>query len=345
MNVAIIGGTGYGAVELARLLSRHPYATLTAIVSQSKQGMGFSSIYPHMNHIVSLTMEELDIKRLSEKVDLVFFATPSNVSKNLIPDFLELDVTCIDLSGDFRLKSAEAYQQWYQEEAADPVYLNQAVYGLSEIYAKSIQSARLLANPGCYPTAASLALLPVVQKGWVDPSSIIIDGKTGVSGAGRGLSLNVHYAEMNDNTKAYKLGTHKHIPEMEQTLQQFTNEDIQISFTPHIVPMTRGIMVTCYASLREQLNQATVESWYQSFYQDHPFVRLRCDGTLPTTKDVYGSNYCDIALYVDERTNRLIIISVIDNLVKGAAGQAIQNMNLIQGWEESAGLRQAPIYP
>ncbi|MFB1049767.1 N-acetyl-gamma-glutamyl-phosphate reductase [Paraliobacillus sp. JSM ZJ581] len=345
MNVAIIGGSGYGAAELTRLLNMHPHAELTTIISHSKDGTDFSMVYPHMSEIVTLTMEQLNIKKLTETIDLVFFATPSNVSTELIPIFLDHELTCIDLSGDFRLKSATTYQQWYQAESADQSYLEQAVYGLSEIFSDQIQSAKLLANPGCYPTAALLGLIPVVQQGWINTNSIIIDGKTGVSGAGRGLSLNVHFSEMNENTKAYKLGVHKHVPEMEQTLQSFVKEEIQLTFTPHVVPMTRGIMVTCYASLKEKVDQQTVQSFYQTFYDKHPFVRLRSDISLPATKEVYGSNYCDIAVHVDERTNRLTVIAVIDNLVKGAAGQAIQNMNLMCGWDETTGLQHSPIYP
>ncbi|WP_182201387.1 N-acetyl-gamma-glutamyl-phosphate reductase [Paraliobacillus salinarum] len=345
MNVAIIGGSGYGSAELSRLLNIHPYAELTTIISHSKAGTDFSTVYPHMNDIITLTMEQLNIEKLAETVELVFFATPSNISKDMIPDFLEAGLICIDLSGDFRLKSPTIYQQWYQAEAAAQAYLDQAVYGLSEIFSDKIQSAKLLANPGCYPTAALLGLIPAVQQGWIDTNSIIIDGKTGVSGAGRGLSLNVHFSEMNENIKAYKLGEHKHVPEIEQTLQSFVQEEVKITFTPHIVPMTRGIMVTCYANLNEKVDQETVKSFYQTFYQDHPFIRLRSELALPATKEVYGSNYCDIAVHVDERTNRLTVIAVIDNLVKGASGQAIQNMNVMCGWDETTGLNHAPIYP
>ncbi|GAA5416009.1 N-acetyl-gamma-glutamyl-phosphate reductase [Paraliobacillus ryukyuensis] len=344
-NVAIIGGSGYGAAELVRLLHIHPYAKLTAIISHSKQGTDFSTVYPHMNQIADQTMEQLDVKKLSETIDLVFFATPSNVSKTIIPDFLASGITCIDLSGDFRLHSPAVYQQWYQAEAAAEEYLHQAVYGLSEINAASVRSAKLIANPGCYPTAALLGLIPVTEKELIEPNSIIIDGKTGVSGAGRSLSQHVHFAEMNENVKAYKLGSHKHIPEIEQALQEYIAADIQLTFTPHIVPMTRGIMVTCYAKLTENITTAQIETIYHTFYQQHPFVRVRADGEVPTTKEVYGSNYCDIAIHVDERTNRLTIISVIDNLVKGAAGQAIQNMNISNGWDQTTGLQHAPIYP
>ena len=345
MKVAIIGGTGYGAVELARILKMHPYAELTTIISHSQSGVSFTEVYPHMTGIIEQSMKTLDVKALSKTIDLVFFATPSNVSKDLVPEFLKYDITCIDLSGDFRLKSPEIYAEWYQAPAAESIYLDEAVYGLSDIYQENIKQAKLIANPGCYPTATLLGLIPIIQKGWINPNSIIIDGKTGVSGAGRGLSLNVHFSEMNENVKAYKLGAHKHIPEMEQVLEQEANAAMQVTFTPHIVPMTRGIMTTIYADLTESVDQDALQQLYQNFYENQPFVRIRPEGVLPTTKEVYGSNYCDIALHVDKRTDKLTIVSVIDNLVKGAAGQAIQNMNIINGWEETAGLEHPPIYP
>ncbi len=345
VKVAIIGGTGYGAIELARFLKMHPYAELTTIISHSKNGTSFSEVYPHMTDILELPMTALDIPALSETIDLVFFATPSNISKELVPEFLHHNVTCIDLSGDFRLKSSEDYEKWYEAPAANAKYLAQATYGLSEIYKEEIKKTKLIANPGCYPTATLLGLIPAIQKGWIEPNSIIIDGKTGVSGAGRGLSLNVHFSEMNENIKAYKLGAHKHIPEMEQVLGLEANEAVQVTFTPHIVPMTRGIMTTIYANLSGSIDQENVQQLYETFYKDHPFVRVRAEGVLPTTKEVYGSNYCDIGLHVDKRTGKLTIVSVIDNLVKGAAGQAIQNMNIINGWKEISGLDYPPIYP
>lgn len=345
MKVAIIGGTGYGAVELARFLQGHPYAELTTIISHSQDGVSFSEVYPHMTEIIDQSMESLDVKTLSKKVDLVFFATPSNVSKDIAPALVEQGLTCIDLSGDFRLDSPLLYQTWYGAPAAEQDYLDQAVYGLSEIYRQEIKEAKLIANPGCYPTATLLGLIPAIQGKFITHQSIIVDGKTGVSGAGRGLSLAVHFSEMNDNTKAYKLGEHKHIPEMERFLTKEAKDSVQVNFTPHIVPVTRGIMTTIYADLQEEITQSEIEAFYQTFYQNAPFVRIRKSGSIPSTKEVYGSNYCDIALHVDKRTGKLIIVSVIDNLVKGAAGQAIQNMNIMNDWDEMAGLNVAPIYP
>ncbi|WP_440897786.1 N-acetyl-gamma-glutamyl-phosphate reductase [Amphibacillus sp. Q70] len=345
MKVAIIGGSGYGAVELARLLYQHPYVEVLQIISHSQAGTIFSEIYPQMVTILDQPMADLKLEKLTDDIDVVFLATPSDVSHKLIPKILDLKLKCIDLSGDFRLKDPAQYQQWYGFETTAEKYLNQAVYGLSEIYQEEILDAQLIANPGCYPTAALLALIPAIDGNLISFNSIIIDGKTGVSGAGRGLSLNVHFSEMNENTKAYQLGVHKHIPEIEQILSEKSNDSININFTPHIVPMTRGMMTTIYTDLLADVSQEQVEEWYECFYQNHPFIRVRKAGQIPSTKEVYGSNYCDIGLHVDKRTNKLMIVSVIDNLMKGAAGQAIQNLNLMSNWDQQTGLADVPIYP
>ncbi|MGN8645992.1 N-acetyl-gamma-glutamyl-phosphate reductase [Gracilibacillus sp. HCP3S3_G5_1] len=345
MDVAIVGGTGYGAVELLRFLHNHPHVQVKKIISHSNSGTELAETYPHVVDIIDIQMTELDVDMLAEEVELVFFATPSNVSKNHIPALVDKGVRCIDLSGDFRLQDGEKYLKYYGEEIAPQEYIQKAVYGLPEINKEAIKKARILANPGCYPTATTLGLIPAVEQGLVEHSSIIIDAKTGVSGAGRSLSLNVHFSEMNENLKAYKIGVHKHIPEIEQMLTERASEDIQVIFTPHIVPMTRGIMSTMYVDMKDNYSTKQLIDIYQTYYQDHPFVRIRKEGVFPSTKEVYGSNYCDIGLYADERTGKLIIVSVIDNLVKGASGQAIQNMNVMYGWEERAGLDQLPIYP
>src|SRR5699024_9790559 len=236
MKVAIIGGSGYGAIELTRLLHHHPSAELVQIISHSQAGRAFSDIYPHMVTVIDQPMAELKIESLADEVDVVFFATPSDVSHKLIPKMLDLKIKCIDLSGDFRLKDPAQYQHWYGFETSAGKGLNQAVYGLSEINQTKIANADLIANPGCYPTATLLGLIPALEAKWIAPDSIIVDGKTGVSGAGRGLALNVHYAEMNENTKAYQVGKHKHIPEIEQILSEESDDSIKINFIPHIVP-------------------------------------------------------------------------------------------------------------
>ncbi|MFD2654964.1 N-acetyl-gamma-glutamyl-phosphate reductase [Gracilibacillus thailandensis] len=345
VDVAIIGGTGYGAIELLRFLHNHPYVQVKKVISHSNSGTELAEVYPHVVDIIDIKMADLNIDALAQEVELVFFATPSNVSKNVIPALVDKGVRCIDLSGDFRLRDGKQYQTYYGEEIASQEYIEKAVYGLPEVNKEAIKQASILANPGCYPTATTLGLIPAIEKELVDRSSIIIDAKTGVSGAGRSLSLNVHFSEMNENFKAYKIGVHKHIPEIEQMLSERANEDMQVIFTPHIVPMTRGIMSTIYVDMKDNYSTKQLVDTYQTYYQDHPFIRVRKEGVFPSTKEVYGSNYCDIGLYADERTGKLIIVSVIDNLVKGASGQAVQNMNIMYGWEEATGLDQLPIYP
>ncbi|MDP4084766.1 MAG: N-acetyl-gamma-glutamyl-phosphate reductase [Bacillota bacterium] len=345
MKAAIIGGTGYGAVELIRLINKHPVLNLNTIISNSQAGGNISEVYPHLTDSIEMPLDPFDVDQICENNDIVFLATPSGVSKKLVPPILGGGVKCIDLSGDFRLKSPEQYESWYKDTAASEDYLAQAVYGLSEIYSEKIKASSFIANPGCYPTASILGLLPIVKSDLADYHSIIIDAKSGVSGAGRGLSLGSHYAEINENIKAYKLGSHQHIPEIEQILQDESGFPITISFTTHLVPMTRGIMCTTYVNVKESISTDEVIQLYKNFYQDHPFVRVRPKGCTPSTKEVLGSNYCDIGLYVDKRTNRLTIVSVIDNLVKGASGQAIQNANLLFDWDIRTGLNDLPVYP
>ncbi|SMQ65791.1 N-acetyl-gamma-glutamyl-phosphate reductase [Bacillus sp. OV166] len=345
MKAAIIGGTGYGSIELIRLIQKHPHLKIGSVVSNSQAGARFSDIYPHLSDIVDQPLESFDADALGENNDIVFLATPSSVSSNLVPSLLNSGVKCIDLSGDFRLRSTEEYESWYKHKPADEKYLQLASYGLSEIYAEEIKTANLIANPGCYPTATTLGLIPILKTNLADETSIIIDAKSGVSGAGRGLSLTAHYSEINENLKAYKLGAHQHIPEIEQVLSDESGSPITVTFTTHLVPMTRGIMCTMYVNLTEEISSKKIIDLYKQFYQDSHFIRVRPEGNIPSTKEVAGSNFCDIGLHVDERTNRLTIISVIDNLVKGAAGQAIQNVNLMNGWDERTGLTDIPMYP
>ncbi|MBU9714026.1 N-acetyl-gamma-glutamyl-phosphate reductase [Evansella tamaricis] len=350
MKAAIIGGTGYGAVELIRLLDKHPFAELVSVISHSQGGKGIEEVYPHLSDISKIQMDVFDIQKLNE-VEVVFFATPAGVSKELIPECYRKGIRCIDLSGDFRLNNPANYEKWYKNSAVSSLYLDKAIYGLSEIYGEEIRDSKIIANPGCYPTATLLALIPIIRKGWLDVNTIIIDGKSGVSGAGRSISLQTHYSEINENVKAYKLGKHQHIPEIEQNIQKeskgFIEElDPKVTFTTHLVPMTRGIMCTIYGQLNDDsISADKVVEEYQSFYQDHPFVRVRPYGTWPSTKEVAGSNYCDIGIHLDSRTGRITFISVIDNLMKGAAGQAIQNLNIINGWDVRTGLLDIPVYP
>ncbi|WP_246943041.1 N-acetyl-gamma-glutamyl-phosphate reductase [Bacillus pinisoli] len=345
MKAAVIGGTGYSAIELIRLLHHHPYVELEAIVSHSKTGQDLKDIYPHLTGVITTPLAGLETESICERADVVFFATPSGVSKDLLPGFLDKGVTCIDLSGDFRLRSRECYETWYRHEAADEHYISQAVYGLSERYKEAIQGAAFVSNPGCYPTATLLALIPAMQNKLINHQSIIIDAKSGVSGAGRGLSLGTHYGEINENLRAYKLGAHQHIPEIEQVLQDEVKAPVTVSFSTHLVPMTRGIMCTIYAELNEYKTSKELIELYKSHYENNHFVRIREEGIYPSTKEVYGSNYCDIGIHADERTGRVVFVSVIDNLVKGASGQAVQNLNILNGWDETSGLLHVPMYP
>lgn len=345
MKAAIIGGTGYGAIELIRLINKHPHLEVGSVISNSQAGNDFSESYPHLSGIISQPLESFDVDSILEQNKIVFFATPSGVSSRMAPQLIDSGIKVIDLSGDFRLRSQTEYETWYKHPAPEEIYLSKAVYGLSEIYAEEIKGASLIANPGCYPTATTLGLIPILKANLADSKSIIIDAKSGVSGAGRGLSLTSHYAEINENLKAYKLGAHQHIPEIEQVLKDETGSLITISFTTHLVPMNRGIMITAYVNLTGKISTSEVNELYKQFYENHPFVRVRPVGTYPSTKEVSGSNYCDIGLHVDPRTNRLTVISVIDNLVKGAAGQAIQNANLMNNWDVKTGLDSIPMYP
>jgi N-acetyl-gamma-glutamyl-phosphate reductase len=345
LRVAVIGSTGYGGVELIRFLLKHPNAEVVSVVSSSSPGVPISDGYPHLSEILPDRLDPLDIALIRKKADLVFTATPSGVAAELAPQLIRAGLKVIDLSGDFRLKSAALYERWYKHKPAPDEYLAKAVYGLAEVFGADVQGADFVSNPGCYPTSALLGLIPAVSAGWIDRKSIIIDAKSGVSGAGRGLSLDRHFSEVNENFSAYKVNRHQHIPEIEQTLARVAGEEITVTFTTHLVPMTRGIMTTMYANLREPRSEDELIALYRQYYEGRPFVRVRDKGKWPATKEVWGSNYCDIGFSVDERTGRLTVISVIDNLVKGAAGQAIQNMNLMMGWDEATGLTDAPVYP
>jgi N-acetyl-gamma-glutamyl-phosphate reductase len=345
IKVAIVGSTGYGGVELIRFLQLHPNVQISSVVSTSSSGIAMEEQYPHLNQIVTNILDGLDVDHLAQHSELVFLATPASVSTDLTPKLLQKGLKVIDLSGDFRIQSPEEYEKWYKHKSASQEELAKAVYGLSEVFAEEVAHADLVSNPGCYPTATLLGLIPAIKENWLDSSSVIVDAKSGVSGAGRGTSLGVHYAEVNENLSVYKLNRHQHIPEIEQTLGKIANQPVVITFSTHLVPMTRGIMATMYASLNGHYTEEQFIELYRNYYKNRKFVRIRNKGKWPATKEVLGSNYCDIGFSVDSRTQRVTIVSVIDNLVKGAAGQAIQNMNLMYGWDETLGLSFTPIYP
>jgi N-acetyl-gamma-glutamyl-phosphate reductase len=345
IRAAIVGSTGYGGVELIRLLQSHPNVTVTSVISSSTAGTPIAEGFPHLTEIRTDLLDGLDIPAIRDKADVVFLATPHGVSMKLAPQFLEAGLKVIDLSGDFRLKSGDVYKQWYKHEPADKALIDRAVYGLAEVYGDQVPRTDFISNPGCFTTSALLGLYPAVKAGWVNPDSLIIDAKSGVSGAGRGLNLSAHYSEINENLKAYKVNKHQHTPEIEQVLSEAAGRPVVTTFTTHLVPMTRGIMTTMYATMTEPRSSADFVELYRQFYEGRKFVRVRPEGHWPATKEVYGTNYCDIGFSVDERTGRVTFISVIDNLVKGAAGQAIQNLNLLMNWDETLGLQFTPVYP
>nr|WP_215182784.1 N-acetyl-gamma-glutamyl-phosphate reductase [Paenibacillus albidus] len=345
LRAAIVGSTGYGGVELIRLLQSHPKVEITSVISSSSAGAPIEEGFPHLTGIVERSLDGVDPAEIAGRADIVFTATPSGVSAKLVPQLLEAGLKVVDLSGDFRLKNGADYEQWYKHPAPADAYLEQAVYGLCEVFGERAAGAGFISNPGCYPTATLLGLIPAIEAGWIKPDSIIIDAKSGVSGAGRGTSLMVHFAEINENLKAYKINKHQHIPEIEQVLSEIAEEQVTVTFTTHLVPMNRGIMSTMYAGMKGSYTEQDFVDLYRKYYAGRPYVRVRDAGIIPATKEVSGSNYCDIGFAADARTGRITIVSVIDNIVKGAAGQAIQNLNLMMGWEETLGLGYTPVYP
>jgi len=344
VKVAVIGTTGYGGGELIRILHNHPIFRIHSIHSTRKE-IPITEEFPHLNSIFDESLKKVDSEKIAEEADLVFLATPSGASGKLAQSFYGKDIQVVDLSGDLRIKNSAEYEKWYKHESVNEEILANAVYGLSEWNREKIMNAKLLSNPGCYPTAALLGLGPVVSAGLIEPNGIIIDGKSGVSGAGKTLSKTSAFAEMNDNFRIYKVNQHQHIPEIEQQLQLWDDSTAPVTFSTHLIPITRGIMTTIYAQLKTEITTKDAVELYQEIYRNHPFVRVRKEGQYPSVKEVCGSNYCDIGLNVDQRTGRLTIVSVIDNLMKGAAGQAVQNANLMNGIDEKAGLNFIPIYP
>jgi N-acetyl-gamma-glutamyl-phosphate reductase len=343
MRVAIVNVTGYAGVELARILSRHPEVELAEVTGRSAAGQRLSQVFPHLAQIDMPIQAEL-----TKPVDVAFLALPHQASAEAAVPLLEKGVKVIDISADFRLKDATAYHEWYKHEHPVPQLLPEAVYGLPELYKSQIREARLVANPGCYPTSAILGMAPAME---IVTPDIIVDSKSGVSGAGRSLGLMYHYSEQNENVQAYGLGGHRHMPEIRQELTFARDRahrggelpPLRLTFVPHLIPMTRGILTTAYAPLAGKVTQAEVRARYAEFYKDAPFVRV--SEAPPATKHTWGSNLCLVYPTVDERTDRLVVVSCIDNLVKGAAGQAVQNMNIMFGLPESMGLEGLPVYP
>ena len=343
MKAGIINVTGYAGSELARILYRHPHVEISSVTGRSAAGQKLGSVFPHLSAL------DLEITEdLADDVDVVFSALPHKASAEAVIPLLAKGTRVIDISADFRLKQANQYEEWYGVQHPDPSYLEDAVYGITELHEEEISRAQLIANPGCYPTSAILAMAPAVKLGLIEPD-IVIDSKSGVSGAGRGLSMSTHYSEVNENTMAYSLAGHRHLPEITQELALLTDQTLEITFLTHLVPMTRGILSSCYSRLKQGhtlMNTGTisdVKEAYKEFYKDHPFVVIT--DTPPQTKQTLGNNQCLIHPTIDLRTNRLIVISCIDNLVKGAAGQAVQNMNLMYQLPEETALESLAVYP
>jgi N-acetyl-gamma-glutamyl-phosphate reductase len=341
-RVAVIGASGYAGAELVRILASHPAVKLSALTCRQDAGDRFDRIYPALTGFVDLVCDAYDADHMAETADLVFMALPHQLPMSLVPGLLSKGIKVIDLSADFRFKNAQAYQAHYQPHTAVNL-LEKAVYGLCEIYHENVRSAELIGNPGCYPTSVLLPLIPLLKAGLIQADGIIADAKSGVSGAGRGASLATHFCQVNESFKAYKVGAHRHIPEMEEILSEQTGRPIALTFVPHLVPMTRGMQTTMYAGINAGVKEEDIQQCLAGFYADSPFVRLR-GSQPPDTLHVKGTNFIDIGLKVDPRNSRLILISAIDNLVKGAAGQAVQNMNIMLGIDETAGLVQPP-YP
>jgi len=342
INVGIIGSTGYAGAELVRLLAGHPDICLTVLTSRQYAGVRFDQVYPSMAGMADHTCEALDIDRVCEKADLFFLALPHKIPMELAPQFIAKGKRIIDLSADFRFTDVKRYESCYQLHSAQE-HLKSSVYGLCEVYFNQIRNANLIGNPGCYPTSVLLPLIPLLKSKLVHPNSLIADAKSGVSGAGRSPSLTTHFCEVNESFKAYKVASHRHAPEMEEVLSRESGTDICMTFVPHLVPMTRGMLTTIYADLAREVRTVDIRDCIGSFYSGCPFVRVLSKDTMPDTRNVRGSNFCDIGYKIDLHNQRLIVISAIDNLVKGAAGQAVQNMNIMLGLDETKGLMNIPM--
>ncbi|NLA12314.1 MAG: N-acetyl-gamma-glutamyl-phosphate reductase [Firmicutes bacterium] len=344
MKVAVLGATGYTGSELVRLLQQHPRVELEFISSRGDAGSPYHTVHPQFYRSVGLALQPPALELIPDAVELIFCALPHGRSVEVAPALLEAGKRVIDLSADFRLNDPALYESWYGWAHPAPELLGKAVYGMPELNGAALPGATLVANPGCFPTGALLALAPLAAAGWVDWASVIVDAKTGVSGAGRTARQAFHFPECAESVKAYRIGDHQHTPEIEQVLGGLGGGAVTITFTPHLVPMIRGILSTVYLRLDRDCTEEQLAQLYGEFYAKAPFVRLLPEGQLPETRFVRGSNYCDLGWRFDRRTGRLVIVSAIDNLVKGAAGQAVQNMNLMLGYSEESGLTQVPLF-
>ncbi|MBI4356565.1 MAG: N-acetyl-gamma-glutamyl-phosphate reductase [Gammaproteobacteria bacterium] len=342
IKAGIVGATGYTGLELVRLLAHHPEVSLEVLVSQSQSGKRLEELYPYLRGKVSHSLQELDTAHLAP-CDVVFFATNLGVAMQTVPELLKAEVRCIDLSADFRLKDPNVWGSYYGMPHACPEILGDAIYGLPEINRSRIAEADLVANPGCYPTAIILGFLPLLEQGWIDPDFLVADAKSGLSGAGRQATSSALFCEANDNFKAYAASGHRHWPEIHQALTQIAKRNVDLTFVPHVVPMNRGIHATLYAELTADTD--TLQTLYEERYREEPFVEVLPIGSHPETRQVRGSNHCHIAVHRPHGGQKVVVLSVIDNLVKGAAGQAVQNMNIMFNLEERLGLDAIGLFP
>ena len=345
IKAGIIGATGYAGSELVRILLGHKDVEIKWYGSRSYIDKKYASIYQNFFQLVDANCMDDNMEVLADQVDVIFTATPQGLCASLVNEEILSKVKIIDLSADFRIKDVKVYEEWYKLEHKSPQFIEEAVYGLCEINREDVKKARLVANPGCYTTCSILTCYPLVKEGIIDPNTIIVDAKSGTSGAGRGAKVDNLFCEVNENMKAYGVATHRHTPEIEEQLGYACGEKITINFTPHLVPMNRGILATAYASLKKDVTYEEVKAIYDKYYADEKFVRVLEKDVCPQTKWVEGSNYVDVNFKIDPRTNRIIMMGAIDNLVKGAAGQAVQNMNLMLGLKESEGLELVPMFP
>ncbi len=348
IRVAIAGASGYMGAELLRLLLPHPKVEVTAVTSERRAGEPLANVYRHLRGLTDLTLTELDPERLVDRVDAVFLALPHMESQKAVPVFRRRGIRVIDLSADYRLRNPEDYVVWYKTPHTDPDGLGDAVYGLPELHRKRIAGAALVAVPGCYPAGAVLAMAPLLKSGLARTDGIVIDGKSGVTGAGaqgRTIDPMYLYTEANENVQAYAVASHRHTPEIEQELGALAGVPIRVAFTPHLVPLNRGLFTTASVPLATTMSTGELLSFYREFYAGEPFVRVCAEGERPATRSVVGSNYCDIAVVADARTGRAVCLSALDNLGKGGSANGVQNLNIVFGWNERTGLEAPPVYP
>ena len=345
IKAGIIGATGYAGGELVRILTGHKDVEIKWYGSRSYIDKKYAEVYQNMFQIVDDKCMDDNMEALADEVDVIFTATPQGLCASLVNEEILSKVKIVDLSADFRIKDVATYEEWYKIQHPTPQFVPEAVYGLCEINREAVKKARLVANPGCYPTCSTLSIYPLLKEGLIDPGTIIIDAKSGTSGAGRGAKVDNLYCEVNENIKAYGVVNHRHTPEIEEQLSYAAGQPVLINFTPHLVPMNRGILITAYASLKKEVSYEEVKTAYDKYYANEKFVRVLEKDVCPQTKWVEGSNYVDVNFKIDPRTKRVIMMGAMDNLVKGAAGQAVQNMNLMFGLKESEGLELVPMFP